>query len=76
MNFTGKVQRAFAMNRIPPRRISRTKILDFKTYTHDGVIHRKADNAAGSLPGSTAARSPVHIYLRDLIFVGGNGEFW
>ena len=56
---TGKVNRAFAVNRIPAGRIGRTEILHFQADAYHCFFRRQLGDAPGCFPGG-AAGGPAH----------------
>lgn len=61
MNFAGKVDRAFPMNRIPPGRIGRAEILNLEPDPDNGLLLRQADYTPDSVPGGSAGGSSKDV---------------
>jgi len=65
VNFTGEMDRAFAVNRIPPRRVGLAKKLDLQPDANRRFFQRKADNAPGRLPGGATGGAAANLDALD-----------
>ena len=65
--FSGKMDRAFAVDRIPSSRVGAAVELNLQAYADSGFLNRQTDNLAGRLPSGAAGRAPLDGHGFDFV---------
>ena len=76
VDFAGKVDRAFAINRIPCGWICRAAKLRFQADTRDRVRWQHADNRSRRIPCGAAGSPAYHGNICYPVLIYGDGKFW
>ena len=56
VNYSGQMNRTFAVYRVPAGRVRRAKILDIQANAHQGISDGQVDDARSGFPGCAAGR--------------------
>jgi len=67
MDMTGKMNRAFPVNRVPTSRVRAAEKLNLQSYTRGRFRYIVSDNSRGGFPGGTTGRASSDGNLFDFI---------
>ena len=67
MDVTGKMNRAFSVNRVPTGRVRAAEKLNLQSYARGRFRYIASDNSRGGFPGGTTGRTSSDGNLFDFI---------